>query len=374
MAATSARRVAVLLLALLVGGTASAGLPAAAAPGPAPFAVRSDSVDHAQRAASHASHDLAGWQRRLHQAVVRYRHALVGLAHSVNASVASEQVASQAAQDAQAAAAGRVADIRAIYMTGGSVGMLGTLLDAQSPSDLASRLMFVSQVLAMNQSTSATARRAAQRAQTIANQRRQAAQRQIAQASSVAAAAQRLQRIVSRSKALAKALHDRADRLQAAQALAAAQAAAAAATSQAASSVKAGGIPENYLALYRAAAPTCPMPWVVLAAIGQVESGHGSNMGPSSAGAMGPMQFLPSTFAAYAVDGDGDGVANIMDPADAIYTAARYLCANGAGHGPHGLYQAIFRYNHADWYVQMVMNVAAQLAQRFGQPVPVATR
>lgn len=373
MAATTARRFAVLILIAVVGWTGSVGS-AAAAPGPVSFGVRTDSVDHAQRVASHAHHDLAAWERRLHRAVLRYRHALVGLARSVNASVTSEQQASQAAQAAQEAAAGRVADIRAIYMTGGSVGMLGSLLDAQSPSDLASRLMFVSQVLSMNQTSSVTARQAAQHAQAVATQRRQAAHRQIAQASSVAAAARRLQRIVAHSKAVAKALRDKADRLQAAQALAAAQAAAASATSQAASSVKAGGIPENYLALYRGAAPTCPMPWVVLAAIGQVESGHGSNMGPSSAGAMGPMQFLPSTFAAYAVDGDGDGVANIMDPADAIYTAAHYLCANGANNGPHGLYQAIFRYNHADWYVQMVMNVAAQLAQRFGEPVPVATR
>ena len=66
----------------------------------------------------------------------------------------------------------------------------------------------------------------------------------------------------------------------------------------------------------------------MLAAIGQVESGHGRNTSTSSAGAMGPMQFEPATFAAYAVDGDHDGVKSIMDPADAIYTAAHYLCAN----------------------------------------------
>ena len=87
---------------------------------------------------------------------------------------------------------------------------------------------------------------------------------------------------------------------------------------------------------------------------------------------MGPMQFLPSTFAAYAVDGDGDGVADIWNPADSIYTAARYLCANGAGGGPGPLYNAIWRYNHADWYVQMVMNVAAGIARNFGEPIPTA--
>jgi hypothetical protein len=125
--------------------------------------------------------------------------------------------------------------------------------------------------------------------------------------------------------------------------------------------------------LYKAAAPTCPgLPWVVLAAIGQVESGHGSNPHDSSAGAEGPMQFLPATFAAFAVDGDGDGVANIRDPADAIFTAAAYLCSNHAGRDAAGLRGAIYRYNHANWYVELVLNVAAQLAKRFGEPAPPA--
>ena len=84
------------------------------------------------------------------------------------------------------------------------------------------------------------------------------------------------------------------------------------------------------------------------------------------------MQFLPSTFAAYAVDGDGDGDKDIWDPADSIYSAANYLCANGAGNGPRGLYNALWNYNHADWYVQMVASIAAQIARRFGEPVPIA--
>ena len=102
----------------------------------------------------------------------------------------------------------------------------------------------------------------------------------------------------------------------------------------------------------------------MLAAIGQVESGHGHNVGPSAAGAEGPMQFMPSTFAAYAVDGNGDGVTDIWNPADAIYTAAHYLCANGAG-SPSKLYTAIWHYNHADWYVQMVLGVAADLRRKY---------
>jgi hypothetical protein len=118
-------------------------------------------------------------------------------------------------------------------------------------------------------------------------------------------------------------------------------------------------IPAAYLRLYRAAAATCRgLPWTVLAAIGTVETGNGADTTTSSKGAMGPMQFLPSTFAAYAVDGDGDGIANIQDPADAIYSAARYLCAWGAGLGGQSLYAAIFAYNHADWYVREVIKLA----------------
>ena len=95
--------------------------------------------------------------------------------------------------------------------------------------------------------------------------------------------------------------------------------------------------------------------WYVLAAVGKVESNHGENMGPSSAGALGPMQFLPSTWETSGVDGNGDGVANIMDPRDAIPAAAGYLRDGGA---PQDWYRALFTYNHADWYVKKVLAVA----------------
>jgi hypothetical protein len=122
-------------------------------------------------------------------------------------------------------------------------------------------------------------------------------------------------------------------------------------------------IPAPYLALYRAAASTCAgLPWTVLAGIGAVETGHGADTSTSSKGAVGPMQFLPSTFRAYAVDGDGDGVADINDPADAIYSAARYLCLAGAGRGGQALYDAIWGYNHADWYVREVLRYAVAYA------------
>jgi hypothetical protein len=118
--------------------------------------------------------------------------------------------------------------------------------------------------------------------------------------------------------------------------------------------------PTDLRTLYMQAATTCPgLPWGVLAGIGQVETNHGQNTAVSSAGAMGPMQFMPATFAIYGVDGDGDGKANILDQVDAVYSAARYLCAAGGGN-PDTLYDAIFAYNHADWYVREVLSLAAQ--------------
>jgi Transglycosylase SLT domain len=128
------------------------------------------------------------------------------------------------------------------------------------------------------------------------------------------------------------------------------------------------GRPGNYLQLFQqSAARYCPgMSWTVLAAIGQIESGDGANNGPSSAGALGPMQFLPSTWAVWGITAFGEpGPPNIMDPYDAVPSAARYLCAAGAG-TPAGLPRAIFAYNHADWYVAEVLALARQYAQVYG--------
>lgn len=121
-------------------------------------------------------------------------------------------------------------------------------------------------------------------------------------------------------------------------------------------------IPPAMLGDYLGAATTCPgLSWTVLAGIGKVESDHGRGSEQSSAGAEGPMQFLPSTWAAYAVDADRDGNASIWDPADATATAAHYLCANGGGVAAT-LPLALFHYNH-DWaYVATVLRWAAEYA------------
>jgi hypothetical protein len=126
------------------------------------------------------------------------------------------------------------------------------------------------------------------------------------------------------------------------------------------------GRPSSYLQLFQeSAARYCPgLSWTVLAAIGQIESADGQNMGPSTAGALGPMQFLLSTWQTWGTDGFGDtGPPNIMNPYDAVPSAARLLCADGAASGGAGLRTAIFDYNHASWYVNEVLTLAGEYAQ-----------
>jgi hypothetical protein len=128
------------------------------------------------------------------------------------------------------------------------------------------------------------------------------------------------------------------------------------------------GRPTSYLQLFQeSAAQYCPgLSWTVLAAIGQIESADGQNMGPSTAGALGPMQFLPSTWAVWGIAGFGDtGTPDIMNPYDAVPSAARLLCADGATSGSAGLRQAIWDYNHADWYVNEVLTLASEYAREY---------
>jgi soluble lytic murein transglycosylase-like protein len=109
--------------------------------------------------------------------------------------------------------------------------------------------------------------------------------------------------------------------------------------------------PDHLRKLYLEAQRRYGVPWSVLAAINFVESKFGRILGPSSSGALGPMQFLPATFAAY---GRGD----IKNPRDSILAAARYLRADGA---PERLRAALFAYNRADAYVDAVLRYARQM-------------
>lgn len=161
------------------------------------------------------------------------------------------------------------------------------------------------------------------------------------------------------------------------------------------------GIPARALQAYEATGEWCPgLRWQLVAAIGQVESGHGTYGGASvgddgvarpsifgppldgSGGtrqlpvdgwlgwwgltgpwqrAVGPMQFLPGTFTAWAVDGDGDGVTNPHDIDDAAATAANYLCAGGAITDER---EAVLRYNNSSAYATEVLDLADRLAQQ----------
>lgn len=81
----------------------------------------------------------------------------------------------------------------------------------------------------------------------------------------------------------------------------------------------------------------------------------------SSAGATGPMQFIPKTWEAYKADGDGNGTKDICDLEDAVYGASNYLSTlykQKSGSRDARLYAALYGYNHADWYVQKVLKLS----------------
>ena len=149
----------------------------------------------------------------------------------------------------------------------------------------------------------------------------------------------------------------------------------------AASATATADIPPAMLALYQQAATTCPgLPWTVLAAIGTIESGNdtsdlpGIHSGANSAGAEGPMQFEPATFAAYdtPVPPGGANPPSPYDPTDAVYAAARMLCANGGENGAN-LNQAVYDYNHSDSYVAEVLDLANSYGQTEAQTVAAGT-
>jgi Transglycosylase SLT domain len=129
------------------------------------------------------------------------------------------------------------------------------------------------------------------------------------------------------------------------------------------SSCAPSGVPAVLVPIYQRAAVAYglgPQGPSILAAINGIETAFGTNLNVSSAGAVGWMQFMPETWAGYGVDANGDGVADPYDPEDAIHAAANYLRASGA---PADWYNAVFAYNHADWYVAEVL----ANAQCYGQ-------
>jgi Transglycosylase SLT domain len=111
-------------------------------------------------------------------------------------------------------------------------------------------------------------------------------------------------------------------------------------------------IPPFLLPIYQAAGTQYGIRWEVLAAINEIETDYGRNLNVSSAGALGWMQFIPSSWRMYGTDANKDGEKDPYNPVDAIFAAARYLKAAGAD---NDLRRAIFAYNHADWYVDSVM-------------------
>jgi transglycosylase-like protein with SLT domain/peptidase M23-like protein len=111
-------------------------------------------------------------------------------------------------------------------------------------------------------------------------------------------------------------------------------------------------VPLFLLPIYQAAGTKYGVSWNLLAAINEIETDYGRNLNVSSAGAVGWMQFMPSTWDRYGVDANRDGIADPYNPVDAIFAAARYLRAAGA---QEDLRRAVLAYNHAGWYADDVL-------------------
>lgn len=189
-------------------------------------------------------------------------------------------------------------------------------------------------------------------------------------------------------------------------------------TGEAAPGLAADGIPARAVQAYQAAATSmasCGIPWTLLAAIGRVESNHGrfagatlladgqsdppivgipldgrpgvAQIGDTDSGkydgdtthdrAVGPMQFIPGTWALFATDGDHDGKSNPFDIDDAAAAAAKYLCrAGGDLSTAAGQQDAVYSYNRSDSYMALVLALSAEYAGGApvdGSPAPDGT-
>lgn len=122
------------------------------------------------------------------------------------------------------------------------------------------------------------------------------------------------------------------------------------------------GVPARLIPIYQQAAAEFRLGQkgpAILAGINWEETRFGAALGVSEAGATGWMQFLPSTWDAFGVDGNGDGAKDPNNPWDAIFAAAGLLRSGGA---PGNWHDAIFGYNHAEWYVEDVLADAKKWA------------
>ncbi|MGL5858536.1 MAG: lytic murein transglycosylase [Angustibacter sp.] len=323
------------------------------------------SAADARREARSAALEVAELAAKLRTAQRRYTDAVsrVGIT-TADSVLATQEVgdtvrAAQQAQDRTGSAA------RALYAAGGPLGLVDHVMASRDVGDLAVRVLGVRQLLAATDAEAQlAAATAAQAARRSADVERRAAEA-VVTADRIARESAQIDRLIAQATRRLDALSEQARRLAQAEAarraLTQARAGVDATRDSAHAGVQAQLPPSAYFALYRSAAATCPgMDWTLLAAVGQVESGHGRNVGPSSAGAIGPMQFMPATFGQYGVDGDRDGDTDAWSPADAIYSAAHYLCESGAG-SPSTIRDALFSYNRAQWYVDLVLGVQTQI-------------
>jgi len=371
---------------------------------PAGLSVRAETSADARAAAEDLLRQVDDLQTQVDRATADYAGALQAAASAISGHLRAETASGVARRDAEDSRDRLDEHLRSLYKSGGPTAVYASVLDADSIVEALDRVRSVERVVSTDRQVVTASEQAGGRARRGATDAAALALRQVAVERQAGVAASRVQDLLDRQRPLldqavahaaaVQAAEEEAARQRALQAAAAAAAArlrveqdaaaqlvreqvaaakprypagvgtpGSAAAGQNGAAGVAGAGPADYFALYHAAAPTCPgLSWTVLAAIGQVETGHGTDTSTSPAGAMGPMQFLPATFAMVAVDGDGDGRTDIQNPADAIFTAAHYLCGNGAGTGPAGLSTAIWNYNHADWYVALVLSLAAQYA------------